>query len=69
MLYQIVDKNGVVINWKITRERAEELKKAYDAVYPESKVEIKEQEWWAERLKGGKDENNRIIKQGCWAWI
>lgn len=44
MLYQIVDKNDVVINWKITRERAEELKKAYDAVYPESKVEIKEQE-------------------------
>ena len=45
MLYQIVDKNGVVINWKITRERAEELKKAYDVAYQESKVEVKKQDW------------------------
>lgn len=23
----------------------------------------------AETLEGGKDENNRIIKQSCWTWI
>lgn len=45
MLYQIIDKNGVIINWRITKDRAEALKKIYDIAYPESEVKIIKQDW------------------------